>query len=396
MTGLKQRLFPRRASGSPRSGDGGRKSRLPFGSKGAKRKPWGKRAQLQPALTPAAGGASTTQVVETAGSASFRDRGKLRRRLQYLRRARELAFRDVGGLIFDMRRFGRDRPDLIEAKISALAAVDQELRALERVLDDRRPIHELHEPGLSSCARCGALHASEDNFCPRCGLQIGGPQAMGEVGGAIAAPPQAPAAPLEQGTAATMIAPALPPHDPGAWGAPQAGGAPIAYAPSTARAPLYAHQAPTPQPPAPAPAQPATAPSAPTPDAAPSSLQADAAPASTAPSAAEVGAAAAPAPDTVAPTPADAGAAAAPAPDTGAPAPADAGAAAPDTGAPTAADAGAAAAPAPDTAAPTPAEAGAAAAPAPDSAPPASEDRSEPEYPADAQRTEIYRPPDAP
>jgi hypothetical protein len=171
--------------------------------------PWGRRAQ-QPTAQ-AAGGVSTTQVVDPGGSASFRDRGKLRRRLQYLRRARELAFRDVGGLVFDMRRFGRDRPDLVEAKLAALGAVDQELRALERVLDDRRPIHELHEPGLSSCARCGALHASEDSFCPRCGLQIGGPQAMGEVGGAIAAPPQAPAAPVEQPTAATVIAPPEPP-----------------------------------------------------------------------------------------------------------------------------------------------------------------------------------------
>ena len=131
----------------------------------------------------------------TPSSASFRERGRLRRRLRFLRRARELAFRDVGGLMFDMRRFGRDRPDLVEAKLNALAAVDNELRALERVLDDKRPIHELREPGLSSCPRCGALHASEDNFCPHCGLQFGGAQAMGEVGGAIAAPPQAPPAP---------------------------------------------------------------------------------------------------------------------------------------------------------------------------------------------------------
>ena len=110
-----------------------------------------------------------------------------------------------------MRRFDRERPDLVEAKLAALGAVDRELRALERVLDDRRPIHELREPGLSSCPRCGALHASEDNFCPRCGLQFGGAQAMGEVGGAIAAPPQAPPAPvpapapIEQPTAATLI-----------------------------------------------------------------------------------------------------------------------------------------------------------------------------------------------
>jgi hypothetical protein len=193
--------------------------------------PWGKNAG-QPALpgpvgpvAPVAAGAppsdphAQTQVVVheqpggAAGGASFRDRGKLRRRLRFLRRTRELAFRDIGGLMFDMRRFGRDRPDLVEAKIGALAAVDQELRALERVLDDRRPIHELREPGITSCARCGALHASDSNFCPNCGLQITGPRAMGEVGGAIAAPPQAPHAPLQQPVAPAALGapPAAPP-----------------------------------------------------------------------------------------------------------------------------------------------------------------------------------------
>jgi hypothetical protein len=207
--------------------------------------PWGKRAQARPPAALIAGGAPAAEVVETTGSASFRDRGRLRRRLRFLRRARELAFRDVGGLIFDMRRFERDRPDLVEAKISALTAVDQELRALERVLDDRRPIHELREPGLSSCPRCGALHASEDNFCPRCGLQFGGSQAMGEVGGAIAAPPQAPPAPVARPTAPALIAPgapATPPAD-GSPGVAATGGSPDAAPP--AGAPSVAPDQPT-------------------------------------------------------------------------------------------------------------------------------------------------------
>src|SRR3954452_24486128 len=60
--------------------------------------------------------APTTGPEETAAPAgaeatpsgpSFRDRGKLRRRLRYLRRVRELGFRDLGGLVFDLDRFGR-------------------------------------------------------------------------------------------------------------------------------------------------------------------------------------------------------------------------------------------------------------------------------------------------
>lgn len=219
MTGLMQRIFRRRASGPPRRRVAGL-LRRPAGlfrrsSGGANRLPWGRRS----AEPPEAAALRTDVVVEApAGKASFRDRGRLRRRLRFLRRARELAFRDIGGLLFDMRRFDRDRPDLLEAKIGALTAVDQELRAIERILDDRRPIHELHEPGISACARCGALHPSEANFCPHCGLQLGGPRAMGEVGGAIAAPPQAPPASAsssapaspEQPTAATLTAPPQP------------------------------------------------------------------------------------------------------------------------------------------------------------------------------------------
>ena len=226
MTGLMRRIFRRRASGSPRRGAGGLLGRLPSGllrgRSRANRLPWGKKAA---AATPAPvrhdlQPTQDTQVIVqqvpggVAGGgagASFRDRGKLRRRLRFLRRARELAFRDIGGLMFDMRRFGRERPDLVEAKIAALAAVDQELRALERILDDRRPLHELHEPGITSCARCGALHSSESNFCPHCGLQMGGPRAMGEVGGAIAAPPQPPRERVHQpASPPTTVAPPAP------------------------------------------------------------------------------------------------------------------------------------------------------------------------------------------
>lgn len=234
MTGPMQRIFRRRASGSPRRSRAGLLSRLPSGlfrrRSAGQRLPWGKAAKPvagaaaaggSPSAAAAADDQQTHVIVQElpdgagAQGTSFRDRGRLRRRLRFLRRTRELAFRDIGGLIFDMRRFGRDRPDLVEAKINALAAVDQELRALERVLDDRRPVHELREPGITSCARCGALHSSDSNFCPNCGLQIGGPRAMGEVGGAIAAPPQPPPAPLPSTPApAPAVAPPQPPAQP--------------------------------------------------------------------------------------------------------------------------------------------------------------------------------------
>ena len=78
---------------------------------------------------------------------SFRNRGRLRRRLRYLRRVRELGFRDLGGLVFEQHKFRRPDESLVRGKLTALAAVDTELRTLEEALRDRRDVTELREPG---------------------------------------------------------------------------------------------------------------------------------------------------------------------------------------------------------------------------------------------------------
>jgi hypothetical protein len=106
-------------------------------------------------------------------AAGFRERGRLRRRLRYLRRARELGYRDLGGFMFDLHRFGREGEDLVATKLAALMAIDKELRALETALGERREVAVLREPGIGSCLRCGALHGSADSFCPHCGQPLG-------------------------------------------------------------------------------------------------------------------------------------------------------------------------------------------------------------------------------
>lgn len=105
---------------------------------------------------------------------TFRNRGRLRRRLRFLRRVRELGYRDLGGLVFDQHRFHRFDTELVRAKVTALSHVDAELRILEEALGDRRAVTELREPGISACPRCGTLHASDANFCPSCGLALRG------------------------------------------------------------------------------------------------------------------------------------------------------------------------------------------------------------------------------
>jgi hypothetical protein len=96
-------------------------------------------------------------------------RGRLRRRLRYLRSAREVGLRDLGGLVLDLHRFERERPDLVKAKLDALTELDAERRRLEQALDDRREVDILREPGLASCTACGALLASDARYCSNCG-----------------------------------------------------------------------------------------------------------------------------------------------------------------------------------------------------------------------------------
>jgi hypothetical protein len=103
----------------------------------------------------------------------FRSRGSARRRGRFLRKARELAYRDLGGLVFNLHRFGQRNDALVLAKLTTLGHIDGELRALEGALHERRPVTVLREAGITACARCAAIHSSEDRFCPNCGLSMG-------------------------------------------------------------------------------------------------------------------------------------------------------------------------------------------------------------------------------
>jgi hypothetical protein len=101
---------------------------------------------------------------------SFLQRGRVRRRVQYLRRLREVEFRDLGGFMVELQRLGSDRPELVRAKLSAAARTDAEVRALEHALASPSPVRELREAGIGgACGRCGAVFGSADRFCSSCG-----------------------------------------------------------------------------------------------------------------------------------------------------------------------------------------------------------------------------------
>jgi len=111
----------------------------------------------------------------------------MRRRARFLRKARELAYRDLGGLVFNLHRFGQRNDALVIAKLSTLGHIDAELRTLETDLRERQGVTVLREAGITACARCAAIHSSEDRFCPNCGLSLG-PHPDLPIAGAAAAP----------------------------------------------------------------------------------------------------------------------------------------------------------------------------------------------------------------
>jgi hypothetical protein len=106
-------------------------------------------------------------------SLGFHSRGRARRRARFLRKARELAYRDLGGLVFNLHRFGQRNDALVLAKLTTLEQIDGELRAIESTLGERQSITVLREAGITACPRCAAIHGSEDSFCPNCGLSMG-------------------------------------------------------------------------------------------------------------------------------------------------------------------------------------------------------------------------------
>jgi hypothetical protein len=168
----------------------------------------------------------------------FRSRGSARRRARFLRKARELGYRDLGGLVFNLHRFGQRNDALVLAKLTTIGHIDTELRALEGMLGERRPVTILREAGVTACPRCAAIHSSEDNFCPNCGFSISHQADLPIAAPAsTAAPaPSAAASPAAAAGAPTPKAPLPVQEPPSAPLSPSSPSTP-ASAPATGRSP---------------------------------------------------------------------------------------------------------------------------------------------------------------
>jgi hypothetical protein len=105
-------------------------------------------------------------------------RARLRRRLRYLRRAREVLLRDIGGLVYEVHRTaGGDlaaHGGVIGAQVGRLRTLDAEAAAIEAALAVEREETVLFQPGVGgTCDFCGELYGSSARFCSNCGSPTG-------------------------------------------------------------------------------------------------------------------------------------------------------------------------------------------------------------------------------
>jgi ribosomal protein L37E len=105
--------------------------------------------------------------------ATARERGSMRRRLRELRRAREALLLELGALVFELHRRGRDNSELVDRKAAELEELDVEANALARALGEGTTAVELVATGLAGrCDRCGSLLSTRASYCSECGLEL--------------------------------------------------------------------------------------------------------------------------------------------------------------------------------------------------------------------------------
>ena len=86
---------------------------------------------------------------------------------------REALLAELGSLVMEMQRQGRQEPALVERKAREAMLLDAEARTLQFALESGATIGEVVAAGIAgACPACGTLVATDDRFCPRCGTRV--------------------------------------------------------------------------------------------------------------------------------------------------------------------------------------------------------------------------------
>ena len=123
-------------------------------------------------------------------------RGKLRRRVAFLRAAREVLLRDLGGFMYEVHRTAHDveaeaHRRLRETKLVRLARVDAELHEIEMRLDDVRRQVLVREPGVGGeCPHAASSSAAAAHYCSQLRPPADRGRARSDLAARTAAPPE--------------------------------------------------------------------------------------------------------------------------------------------------------------------------------------------------------------
>jgi hypothetical protein len=135
---------------------------------------------------------------DVSAPTSSRERGRLRRRLRDLRRLREAQLLELGALVLEAHKHGRDDSPVIKSKAAEAAGTDTEARAVADALETNAGLDTVVAAGIAGpCPTCGTLASTAARFCSTCGTALDGrPDAAPRVD-AQAAPTDAQAGPAD-------------------------------------------------------------------------------------------------------------------------------------------------------------------------------------------------------
>jgi hypothetical protein len=101
------------------------------------------------------------------------ERGRMRRRLRELRRLREAQLLELGALVLEAHKHGRDDSPVIKTKAAEAAATDAEARAVAKALDTDAGLDTVMTAGIAGpCPTCGTLTSTSWRFCSTCGTPL--------------------------------------------------------------------------------------------------------------------------------------------------------------------------------------------------------------------------------
>lgn len=137
------------------------------------------KARLRDRVDDSARGTDVPAGIERGADAvaptSSRERGRMRRRLRELRRLREAQLLELGALVLEAHKHGRDDSPVIKTKAAEAAATDAEARAVAGALEADAGLDTIVAAGIAGpCPTCGTLTSTAARFCATCGTPLDG------------------------------------------------------------------------------------------------------------------------------------------------------------------------------------------------------------------------------